>query len=809
MTILVIESTPTRFSWSWVSGMHNNEIQTSREVFARKLYGYDEIVWTDGSERLSAFNEKVTPVGQIWEDLYRTDKDLFLFADQLILGAKHAVGYEDAPEVVVFLIPEGIPEIAQDALIDRICVHFGVNYEQVHLLWRSVAISLYAIAEQHVSGQHLILDFAHSRGTATELSTKTLNRILCPVRPFQNETLTDIYSKDSLDQWLRANYGVELNDSTEPILHAPGFQYPPRSILEMLEGEPGELNLPPQVFQSHDMHFRRLHRTLGEVETVNRCSTSTALLEPRVKNFQPSKIFGIGWSLNWQPEFRKFVPDNRVLLPPDCVSLGAVEFARRLNCGQPTFFQELPGFDIWCRPLDRLPGRFFDWEHLIHPREVLGTSAFAGETRKDFALLQGSDNFSLEVRYSKQDHYRKVTKVLPAPVEQDAPIEIHTSFRPTGGSIKIAIRAPTHPDLFGTQREVALEWNKAADVHGEPEQPKSRSVYSYPDEIVYSGCPILRESFSGNVTVISELLGNNLLNENFIGAIALQNYIKPFKPDPQNKGACIFGNSSVLPALPDRWLEFFDLVGEKAIMAIDLKHNHAEYWQEWAGALFHYSPEAFRQACGNWIDEPGFSIPTSGWHKRLHWALGRSCRDPQIMDNYLKMALAAWPELHIPAKPNQLKWEWLFWPFQKSLSLYPGIARIPRETAFSVMEKAAEALEYLAEKKPVFTGFQTNLRKWVLAAVLFGLRVREIHPEFLQPCQENKPVTKEDRLYCRLVASLKCNYICNTPIPPVALANWDAGQNAAPKFPELILRFLQCTATASDNAMAGGIAMVG
>jgi hypothetical protein len=65
---------------------------------------------------------------------------------------------------------------------------------------------------------------------------------------------------------------------------------------------------------------------------------------------------------------------------------------------------------------------------------------------------------------------------------------------------------------------------------------------------------------------------------------------------------------------------------------------------------------------------------------------------------------------------------------------------------------------------------------------------------------------EEYELMCLLKKRLKHTKIYNEPIPPASLAGLDVSQRAdAPTLPELVIRFLESTASEADMVIAGGI----
>tara|TARA_B110001469_G_C9490630_1_gene245533 strand:- start:91 stop:753 length:663 start_codon:yes stop_codon:yes gene_type:complete len=217
-----------------------------------------------------------------------------------------------------------------------------------------------------------------------------------------------------------------------------------------------------------------------------------------------------------------------------------------------------------------------------------------------------------------------------------------------------------------------------------------------------------------------------------------------------------------------------------------------------AGGLFHYASEKNQRCLFDEVMRREF--PATGYKQSsLFWSFGRVCRDPLQLEEYLKKAISSWEEL-------SGMHHWLFWPFQKSLCFYGDSALISRETAFSVFECASQMLDWIINNNvPTVPGAfgKPNWKKWTLAAILYGLRVREVIPDFLS--LEDGPACEID-LALKLQEQLRVPSILTTPIPPLALAGINVGPNP-PTLGGLVLRFLEARADDSDLELAGGIGL--
>jgi hypothetical protein len=96
-----------------------------------------------------------------------------------------------------------------------------------------------------------------------------------------------------------------------------------------------------------------------------------------------------------------------------------------------------------------------------------------------------------------------------------------------------------------------------------------------------------------------------------------------------------------------------------------------------------------------------------------------------------------------------------------------------------------------------------NWKKWTLGAILYGLRIREIFPDFLS--FETGP-SREREIAVKLKEQLEVPSILLTKIPKFALKGIDIGDDD-PRLGALVLKFLEARADAKDIALAGGIGL--
>ena len=390
--------------------------------------------------------------------------------------------------------------------------------------------------------------------------------------------------------------------------------------------------------------------------------------------------------------------------------------------------------------------------------------------------------------------YRFVEAELPSQIDTAAPILIHSQIRPTGGGVKIALAPRDEPDLFGKNARVALKWDQAEErsVSAIETATSMDHRYSYPFIIQSGGSYDSRLQLEN----ISSAIRAGASIQNYIGALS-----QILVPTLANAEIGVpFGGRQVREGLSEN-VQF--LVNEicrfaHARITDDVNAPGADWkWTRLVSCLFLYADEDIQDALFDRAmdaDYPVMGGPAAIPLSQAFYAFGRTCRNAEHLERFLRQTLAEWDSL------ERAPWV-VFWPFQKCLGNYGEPARVPSDLVASVMRCAVELLDRIIEGRlpaPQVFGM-SNWKKWTLSAILFGLRRRELDSKFMD-------LDSGDSLAADVRARLLRSEIFNTPIPPIALAGIEIPGHP-PTLPELILRFLEARADETDIAIAGGIGL--
>lgn len=795
MITLVIESLPSAYCWSIESQGVDFAIDRSDRVYGRREIDSLHWEWGTGQEQFTAFDDEMVNASELWRELLDPAKHegKRIAAERLIDGL-----YANLPDGIefgrlVFLIPDATPELSQNALISELSGRFSLKRSEIYLLWRPVALALADIEKSQNISDRIILDLAHSSVEGVHLEVTKEEDTLCPVRNFSGDRYAGGSQSEMFNSWIAKNYGEEHVDSiggarSEVLLH--------QKLDSGLQFEP------PRLWTETAMFYTRCQaKHEGSSQSVD-LRFITDDIVPYVAKFKSTKrVVWHGWAAysNGEFELRETVEDSSLLEYYGAIRGGAV-FAERYRKKIPTYYEELPGYDIWCQSGSLGFRKIREWEPLLEKTRILGTETVEAEPRTDFHLRVGTYTFPLNVRLGGSSSYRFVEESLPTQVDGNIPIEVHSEIRPTGGGVKITLRSVGATDLFGQSGEVSLRWDEAAELLGPPAPPPPTS-YAYPFIINSDGDVWKRNELSTIVSLVAN--GRDIGSYHGLHARMKQSY-NPVVTSYVDA----FGNLPVKGGFDEDWEQFIAELNDYAIEQINRGDVAMDgKWIGTASRLFYYASDEFQNRIFKESRRSTFR-GTSTPSGMFMWAFGRTCRTPDHLDAYLKNALKAWPNM----RSNEF---FLFWPFCKALSYYGENARISRESAKGVFICGADMLDQFIRGRVANTGaLRKNWLKWTLSALLFGLRVREVYPDFLpvnDPSITNvldSELYEEYELVCVLRKRLKHVKIYNERIPPAGLAGLDPGiRKGAPTLPELVLRFLNITATDGDLAIAGGIGL--
>lgn len=791
MRTLVVESTPTILRWCFDAEDEQSEVFISNKLVGLKHHDVNRWLWTNGKERLTAFSDERICVHEIWEKLL--DPENSYPHDDAVLLTKcvsASVSKDSIIDRLVFLIPECTPETSQNALISELSSAFSIAHNEVYLLWRSVAISLSEDPAPNNTHHRIVADFGHLNAEASQLEWVKFKGTVCPMRDFTLMRAKGISYQSAITYWLNNNYSAHLKESD--IWNSPLAV----SISSNLEQD---LNFDPaQAWSGECLNYKPVavaHADFAQPIPLDDVLINIDEFITEKELCEGDLVMWHGWPVYWHginPLQRSFAGSK--LTEPESAIIGAQNFAKRHRLKEPTFVERLPGYEIWCQSSELGLPKVRQWVDLVPRKIVAGTDTLKPKPIDRFQINKGSKEFPLNIRLTNSDKYRFIEASLPERINEDTPILVNSRVRPTGGSVKISISPKDNPALFGRNSEISLRWDTATErPTSEIEDPiTSIDKYAYPFIIQSTGSVEKREEL---MSVAISFLGGDR------GYPLLRRLDNLMVPSLKNKYQVPFGNRPAQKELPEKLQEFIDALNDEShwhIRNVTGADKNSSKFVRIAGALFYYASretQAYLSEVSIRSDFPLNSANASS----VYWANGRVIRDAEQLELYLKKALHEWDHL---AGMHY----WLFWPFAKSLCQFGDGAKISRQTAYQVFVCASEMLDWISnENVPTAPGAfgKPNWKKWTLAAILYGLRVRELIPDFLS--LETGP-QKEKNLAAKIQDQLSKPEILLTKIPELALKGIDTGDED-PRLGALVLRFLEARATETDIALAGGIGL--
>jgi hypothetical protein len=787
---LVIESCPTLTRWCIEDGKAPQLAQSFR-LWGRRHGKHGKWLWTDGSERLSAFEDETISVESLWKRLLDADKTERHEDAQLLIAATFSeITIEGHLDRVVFIIPESLPETSQNALITALSLRARVSQRETYLLWRSVALALSEDSRENDESSRVILDYGHFASEFSTLKLTESQGYRCPVRDFTSHRAKGLPHDHALNAWIHKNYTCSEKTTAKALQNFHPHAY---SYLQ------NDLNFdPPAAWECVSGRYEErkvAHYDFAEPVPWDRIIENVQDFIDAAPVRKNGKILWHGWPAYWHGEHAiKHHHEASELTEPEAMLRGGIEFAKRHRLRRPTYFELIPGYRIWCQVTELGLPREWRWEELIPKNQIAGTEIYQAKPIERFQLNPGTLSFDMNIREGQSPMYRFVEQTLPVPITAETPIVINSEIRPTGGGVKFSLKAKNDPDLFGQNAEVALRWDRAKQEPVEKLRPpeQEETTYAHPFIITSTGSPEKRE----------ELIS---LANTFLQGDRSYPFLKRLDsllvPSLRNGYEVPFGNRPIEGGLPEVLQNFVDKLNDEShwhIRNLKGKDANSSKILRLTGALFHYASEETQRHLADEAIRSDFPL-NSAKASSLYWANGRTIRDAQELERYLIKTTSAWPEL------DGMHY-WLFWPFAKSLCQYGNGAKISRKMAFIVFQYASQMLDWLINKNvPTAPGAfgRPNWKKWTLAALLYGLRVREVIPDFLS--LEDGP-TQEVELATRLKEQLSEPEILLTKIPDLALKGIDTG-GQQPRLGDLVRRFLEARASKEDLKLAGGIGL--
>lgn len=686
-----------------------------------------------------------------------------------------------AVEGLVFLVPEYLDGPGQEYLhraLARVCRGLRIGEANIFLLFRSAALALAHIKESKPEkGQGLlVLDCGHYWYEASRLDVVEKDGTLLPRRSFRAAKGLGNCSLETLGEVLRRGYHTDHTGSCgaeqiklHQVVHE-GLELP--DLLEFDEERLCYKTLSPSSGDRQIPSVAGLADHISQYQELDHGGRQQQTYRP-MQEYLGDKASDAGLLHGWPSELGSseglpFCASEPAVLGSNAALRGGIEFAERQRAGKPTYLERIPRFEIYLHE----EARYDDETPLIEGRYVDGAGRREREENNSFRVREGAD-FQCGIRVldeavGEEVGYEARCVEVKEP-EEEVEVTVEAEIRPMAGGIRFTIK-PRRPD-GPTFKPVRLNWDAAP--------PFELPTRSYPRTIEYAGEERQRDELlriiGGSSGPDGDLLGSTLGRHRS----RVKNILHP---NMKNEYEVAFGSERV-EDLDGRLVTWVRQLNEAA--ANELRSPTPDYGLvELAGDTFAHALPEFREAMAQRMLERG----AMGENNLSCWAFGRICDRPEWLEAFISRFLAPEEAGRFDSKRYQV-----IWPFQKSLALYEDVARISEEAGYKMFAYLERTLSQVVGRSLPRQDFAPgNARKWVLSAILFGLRIRAHHPRFLDPDEG------EDSMAMRL-----CALVEEVPVRVPSLALKQASYEGS--LSDIVIRFIKREATEVDDAIVGGI----
>lgn len=759
----------------------------------------EPIVWTDPLTVRQSYREEPISLMQAWWQFSQDHQATIQFrktseTEPITTSAVHLICEalkehlpEYSEEFAVLTVDNLLPEFQQTALLSSMG---QLGFGRRELLWRPIALAL-----AHLSGLEtvpydegdrlIIVDTDTYVPEITVLTMKEHREHLVPLREYPNEKRipekqphTGYNSHNLICEFIK-QLGAEDPDIATQLKSGP-FTH---ALLRFLDsGSPEDIwvrygldhkKLAPRPswldqMRSIQVEGQGWHEILGKVEAIETDTSARAI----IWNGMVARLF-------------KNDIDGQILLNPQSVSEGAAEYGRRRLAGIPAYLDTLPGLEILSR--DEAAGGH-DYYDVIPGGEVEGGRTIRiPEPLRHFSLERDTETFTAVLHNVAEDSYRRYDTPLPEiDYENHIPLILRAEAQPGQGHALVTIEGSEgHEDVFGEQGQIELDWESGEEI----DEPKFTWVYKGPEFYPVrgriaddAGCRAVAEQMARE----QQDLGANVRFRHRQVAYAKVHepwgYYDPFRVRLVDEPTrALFG------AMDEDDPEITELAEEIGRIISDTARSDGER-QKYLNYMFRYAPDSFRDELRDLFSMP--DPPLNSWN--TVFAVGRSFYLRDDFELFLDFFLRKSKNSGFPDYPDDSYTSPYFWSFFRALCYYEDTAKADRQKVEGVLECIFNYSNHCANVgwPRGYRGRQPNVIKYLLCGILFSLRLRKHHRDFLEPNQE---------LYNRMKEAIT-NFIPQTPYPPTMFAAVQPDM-----LNDYVLRFLNEEQTDDDMSALKGL----
>lgn len=472
----------------------------------------------------------------------------------------------------------------------------------------------------------------------------------------------------------------------------------------------------------------------------------------------------------------------------DPIAEGAAVYGKRVMQKKPTYLDTLPSYGIWSEIKNLGSEPYWDFYPLIPENtEIEGGSEFVLNPPVDKLFIKkGSKEFPLVIKHGISKKCRESQINLPRGISDNCRVLVHARMKPASGLAIVNIRSLGNEAVFKTGKSIGLDWDRMKEVE-QPLQPQGKSSYGYPFVAAGKGrilCdPNVLKQLRGFLEKVSsqEILSGSqtqyLDNKN-------GQFFVPWGWDRFDQNSYDIGMFSPYETDEREINEIANELGSilyRSFMVAPFGRAKEKLCRL-LGFMYSYAPTEFCSDLTNSFSE------NLGHYQNQVIAVGRVFKNLNDFEVFVDSLIST------PTYPVRYK-EWYFWSFMRALCYYPEPARLNTQKGYAVFERL---YQYLHENRNNRSEEKTA-KMYCLCAVLFGLRLREITPNFLD---------ENDSLRHNLHEVIK-NMKSQLRFPSTMFRGTDLKTMPGDNLNRYVLRFLDYKDTEEDRQAAGGLASGG
>lgn len=604
------------------------------------------------------------------------------------------------------------------------------------LLWRPVALTLAFLEQQGVEQFNegdllLIVDVESQRPEVTILELREHRGMLVPLRRLAKST--DRLDLDYNIYELRRELALEaagLDENVAKQLCKGPFA---NEFIAFTENLPYE-----DIWFQKDGRYLPVQLNNALLEdvanlAVNSCSMSDIRRTVSDKHdlTEMAAVLWHGWPVRMNEEMLEW--DNEYVMDANAACRGASLYALKLLENIPTYLDTLPGLEILSE-VQRGDMRVPEFCGLIEQGFIEGGgSKVIQEPIRHFSLKKVDTQFKAVLRTIDDRKCKRLVTDLPSVMRLgETPLLLRAEMRPAHGYALVTIEgAEGHEDVFGKIRRIKLDWSSMKDIepdlYNRPEvYPVRGRVFDDPEcfaalgEVVNNNGPM-----SYRVNFCNHLVAFNKVFEPW-------GYNTPWGTTLREPTRGLFGAMHVVN----------DEINELAEVLAEIIDNESEnYRHKYFNYMFRYTSESFLDELRIIYrsDQPNIS----SWNTAF--APGRVFYQAEDFELFLDFILRVSEGHGWPSYPDESYTKCYWWSFFRCLCYYDDTVNVPRHKVENVLvclhNYVSERSEENWSARPGETGRWArssieNVKKFCLCAILFSLRLRNVHYDFLEPGSE-------------------------------------------------------------------------